>query len=90
MLQHSSAAVYMLQSNEARIVGTCDLQVGGECGVEDATPPVILVSEKENILNQGRRGSTAKWTVQTGLQERSPLSLQGPFAPQVTLKQHTH
>lgn len=79
-----------VQNNEVFTVDTWNWPVGGEYGVEYAIRPVILVLEKENILDKGWWANITKWTVQTGLHERSPLLLQGPFAPEVTLKQQTH
>lgn len=76
--------------NEVSTVETCNLRVGGKCGIEDVIPPVILVSEKENILKKSGWARIIRLTIQTGLQERSPFFLQGPFTPEVTLKQHTH
>lgn len=43
-----------IPSNQVHAVDTCNVRVGGERGVEDAVPPVIVVLEKENVLDQRR------------------------------------
>lgn len=40
-----------IQSTEVCIVDTLNLRVGGEHVIKDAVPPVILVLEKESILD---------------------------------------